>query len=59
MAELVAVVDLGSTAVRMLHGCEWDLQLIGVDTRVLEVHGAFRYKFVTRLRGGMLERAPA
>jgi len=22
MAELVAVVDLGSTAVRMLHGCE-------------------------------------
>jgi len=59
MAELVAAVDLGSPAVRMLHGCKRDLQLIDVDTRVLEVHGALRNKFVTRLRGGMLERAPA
>ncbi|PYN39910.1 MAG: hypothetical protein DMD95_23290 [Candidatus Rokuibacteriota bacterium] len=59
MAELVAFVDLGSTAVRMLHGCERDLHVIGVDTRVLEVQRTHRYKFVTRLRGGMLERAPA
>ena len=40
MAELVAFVDLGSTAVRMLHGCERDFQVIDVDTCVLEVHRA-------------------